>query len=83
MRIAVQTGLNELMETLKNKGYNVVPYRQGGDNIKITIINDVDEEYEEIQPVSFMGEGENEMVVIDATKLSQNQVIHFVEKYAK
>ncbi len=82
MKIAVQTGLNEIMETLKGKGYNVVPYRDGGTDIKVTIINDVDEEYEEIEPVSFMGEGDSSMVVIDATRLSQDQVIHFVEKYA-
>lgn len=82
MKIAVQTGLNNIMDTLKGKGYTVVPYRDGGTDIKVTIINDVDEEYEEIEPVSFMGEGDSAMVVIDATKLSQEQVVQYVEKYA-
>lgn len=82
MKIAVQTGLNEIFETLKAKGYEVVPYRDGGSDIKVTVINDVDEEYEEIEPVSFMGEGDNQMVVLDATVLSHDQVVSYVQKYA-
>lgn len=81
MKIAIQSGLGELTEILKSKGYDVVPFRDGGSDIRITIINDVDEEYEEIDPVTFMGQGENEMVLLDASKLNQVEVIAFVEKY--
>jgi Uncharacterised protein family (UPF0180). len=81
MKIAIQTGLGELAEILKSKGYDVVPFRDGGSDIRITIINDVDEEYEEIDPVTFMGQGDNEMVLLDASKLKQIEVIAFVEKY--
>ncbi|GAB6108500.1 YkuS family protein [Fusibacter bizertensis] len=81
MKIAIQVGLGELTEKLKSKGYEVVPFRDGGSDIRITIINDVDEEYEEIDPVTFMGQGDNEMVLIDASKLSQTEVIAYVDKY--
>lgn len=81
MKIAIQSGLGELTEILKSKGYEVVPFRDGGSDIRITIINDIDEEYEEIDPVTFMGQGENEMVLLDASKLNQVEVIAFVEKY--
>ncbi len=81
MKIAIQSGLGELTEILKSKGYDVVPFRDGGSDIRITIINDIDEEYEEIDPVTFMGQGENEMVLLDASKLNQVEVIAFVEKY--
>lgn len=81
MKIAIQVGLGELTEKLKSKGYDVVPFRDGGSDIRITIINDVDEEYEEIDPVTFMGQGDNEMVLIDASKLSQTEIIAYVDKY--
>lgn len=81
MKIAIQVGLGELTEKLKSKGYEVVPFRDGGSDIRITIINDVDEEYEEIDPVTFMGQGDNEMVLIDASKLSQTEIIAYVDKY--
>lgn len=81
MKIAVQSGMDALMETLKSKGYEVVAFREGGSDIKITVLNDIDEEYEEIDPVTFMGEGENEMVLLDASRLSQDQILAYVEKY--
>ena len=82
MKIAVQTGLDDIMTILKEKNYDVVPYKEGGTDIKITILNDIDEEYEEIDPVCFMGEGDDEMVLLDASRLSQEDVIKYVEKYA-
>lgn len=81
MKIAIQTGLGELSEILKAKGFVVVPFRQGGNDVKITILNDIDEVYEEIDPVTFMGEEGEEMVLLDAGKLSQAEIIAYVEKY--
>ncbi|MCA0386751.1 MAG: YkuS family protein [Firmicutes bacterium] len=81
MKIAIQTGLGELSEILKAKGFEVVPFRQGGNDVKITILNDIDEVYEEIDPVTFMGEEGEEMVLLDAGKLSQAEIIAYVEKY--
>lgn len=81
MKIAIQAGLSELTQMLRAKGYDVVPFRDGGENIRITILNDVDEEYEEIDPVTFMGEGDGEMVLLDASRLSQTEIFAYVEKY--
>ena len=81
MKIAIQTGLNDLAELLKIKGYEVVPFREGGQNIRITILNDIDEEYEEMDPVTFMGEEDEQMVLLDASRLSQKEILTYVEKY--
>jgi len=81
MKIAIQTGLNDLAELLKIKGYEVVPFREGGQDIRITILNDIDEEYEEMDPVTFMGEQDEEMVLLDASRLSQKEILTYVEKY--
>lgn len=83
MKIAIQTGLGELSEELRSKGYDVVSYRDGGEGIKMTILNDIDEEYEEMNPVTFMGEGEDEMVILDASRLSKTEIFAYVEKYMK
>ena len=81
MKIAIQAGLSELTQMLRAKGSDVVPFRDGGENIRITILNDVDEEYEEIDPVTFMGDGDGEMVLLDASRLSQTEIFAYVEKY--
>ncbi len=83
MKIAIQTGLEELAEELKAKGYEVVPFRSSGQNVRISILNDIDAEYEEIDPVTFMGEPDEEMVLLDASKLSKNEILVFVDKYMK
>lgn len=81
MKIAIQAGLGDLEAVLKMKGYDVVPFREGGENIKITILNDIDEVYEEIDPVTFMGEEGEEMVLLDASRLSQTEILAYVAKY--
>lgn len=81
MKIAIQAGLGDLETVLKMKGYDVVPFREGGDNIKITILNDIDEVYEEIDPVTFMGEQGEEMVLLNASRLSQTEILAYVAKY--
>ncbi len=81
MKIAIQAGLGDLEAVLKMKGYDVVPFREGGENIKITILNDIDEEYEEINPVTFMGDEGEEMVLLDASRLSQTEILAYVAKY--
>ena len=83
MKIAVQTGMGELEAILMAKGYEVVPFREGGTGIKMTILNDIDEEYEEIDPVTFMGEGDSAMILLDASRLSQSEILTYCEKYTK
>ena len=81
MKIAIQAGLGDLEAVLKMKGYDVVPFRDGGENIKITILNDIDAVYEEIDPVTFMCEEGDEMILLDASKLSQTEILSYVAKY--
>lgn len=81
MKIAIQTGMENLENALQSKGFEVVPFRNGGENIGITILNGIDEEYEEMDPVTFMGEGLNQMVLLDASRLDENKIIEYVEKY--
>lgn len=80
-RVALQNGLEGLKEKLATKGYDVVSYANGGSAVRVTVINNVEGAYEEIDPVSFFGEGENEMVVLDASKLTEDQIMKYVEKY--
>ncbi len=81
MKIAIQSGMHDLEMALKEKGYEVVAYEDGGTDIKITIINDVDEAYEEIDPVTFYGTEEDAMVLLDASALSREDVLKYVDKY--
>lgn len=81
MKIAIQAGMHDIEETLKEKGYDVVAYGDGGSDIRITIINDVDESYEEIDPVTFYGTEEDAMILLDASALSKEDVIKYVDKY--
>ncbi len=83
MKIAIGAGMAHLEEKLMSKGYDVVPYRDSGMDIKIAIVNDIDEEYEEIDPVTFYGNGESEMILLNASRLSEDQVMIYVEKYTK
>lgn len=82
MKIAIQTGLKTLEELLKNKGYDVVPFRESGLGVKISILTDIDEAYEEIDPVTFYGPEGDEMVLLNATQLSEEDILRYVEKYA-
>ncbi len=82
MKITIQTGLGELERQLGTMGYELIPYRGGSAQTKVCIINNVDEAYEEIDPVTFMGTGENEVVLLDASRLSSEDVLKFVSKYA-
>ena len=83
MKIAIQTGMAEIEAALTAKGYEVVPFREGGTDIKMTILNDIDEEYEEIDPVTFMGEGDSAMILLDASRLSQSEILTYCDKYMK
>lgn len=80
-RVSLQKGLEAIREKLTAKGYDVVDYGEDGKNVKVTVINNVEGAYEEIDPVSFFGEGDNEMVVLDASKLTEDQIMKYVEKY--
>jgi len=79
-KIAVQQGLKEIVDLLKSKGYDVVPFEASGNNVDITIISGVDSEYEEIETAQCRAWGqEGDMLVINATALSPEKVLEYVE----
>lgn len=81
MKIAIQAGMKEIELALKEKGYQVIPYGESSDDIKMTIINDVVSEYEEIDPVTFYGPKNAEMILLDGGKLKWEEILYYVEKY--
>lgn len=79
-KIAVQQGLNEISDLLSSKGYDVVPFETFKDKVAVTIISGVDSAYEEIEPAQCRNcGGDEEMLVINATRLSPEKVLEYVE----
>ncbi|WP_432662308.1 YkuS family protein [Wukongibacter baidiensis] len=79
-RIAVQQGLNEIAELLKDNGHDVVEFETSKDDIDITIISGVDSAYEEIETAQCRVCGPDDtMLVINATTLSPEKVLEYVE----
>ncbi len=79
-RIAVQQGLNEITQLLKDKGHDVVQFETSKANVDITIISGVDSAYEEIETAQCRVCGPDEkMLVINATTLSPEKVLEYVE----
>ena len=79
-RIAVQRGLNEIAELLKDKGHDIVEFETSKSDVDVTIISGVDSAYEEIETAQcrFCGPDEK-MLVINATTLSPEKVLEYVE----
>jgi len=80
MKIAIQSDLQVLDLLLKEKGYETVPYRQSGMDCHVAIINNIDEEYEEMEPVSYLGD---QMMILNASRLSQEQVLSHIKNFSQ
>lgn len=79
-RIAVQQGLSEIANLLWDKGYDVVPFETSKDDIDVTVISGVDSEYEEIETAQCrVWNSKGKMLVINATKLSPEKVLEYIE----
>jgi hypothetical protein len=72
-----------LEQALILKGHEVVPYRQSGAGARVNIINNIDAEYEEMEPVSYIGAGAGEVMILNASQLSEDQVLAHVEKFSR
>jgi hypothetical protein len=83
LKISIQKGMAALEQALILKGHDVVPYRQSGSGAKVNIINNIDAEYEEMEPVSYIGAGENEVMILNASQMSVDQVLTHVEKFSR
>ncbi len=82
-KIAIQAGLNEVEEVLIKEGFDVHKYGTAGLDADITIITGIDEAYEEIQPEEYHKNGKKEMLIIDATNTSPEEVLKKVHKHTK
>lgn len=79
-KIAVQKGLDEIMDVLKKEGYNVVVYEDNKEDVDITIISGIDSEYEEIEPAQCRAYGnDKKMLIIDATRLTPETILKYVK----
>ena len=80
--IAVQDGLDEIKAALQEKGHAIVTYAEAATTADIAVISGIDSAYEEIETSQCMiqnGEG-GEMLLINATGLSPEQVLERVER---
>jgi hypothetical protein len=68
-KIAVQRGLNEIMEILKKEGYDVVLYEDNKDDVDVIILSGIDSEYEETEYAQCRVYGDKKMLLIDASRL--------------
>jgi len=81
IKIEVQSGLEDVMNTLSAEGYEVYKYGQAGLDADITIVTGIDEAYEEIQPAQFHSNGRKKMLVIDATNRTKEDILKRVHRY--
>jgi cephalosporin hydroxylase len=81
IKIEVQNGLDELMVSLTNEGFDVYKYGEAGLDADVTIITGIDEAYEEIEPAQFHKNGKKQMLVIDATNRTTQDVLTRVHRY--
>ncbi len=80
-KISIQKGIPDIEKALREAGHEVVYYGDHDMDADVTIICDVDEAYEEIEPVQcHIGKDEEHgMLVIDATNMTPEQVLKHVE----
>lgn len=80
-KIAVQSGLSEVEEALRNEGFDVYRYGSAGLDADVTIITGIDEAYEEIQPAQYHANGKKKMLVIDGTNSTTETILKRVHDY--
>ncbi|EOD01227.1 YkuS family protein [Caldisalinibacter kiritimatiensis] len=78
-KIAVQRGLNKIIELLKKEGYDVVLYEENKEDVDITIVSGIDSEYEETEYAQCRVYGDKKMLLIDASKLDLETVLRYVK----
>jgi len=81
IKVEVQNGLDDLMATLTQEGFEVYKYGQAGLDADITVITGIDEAYEEIEPAQFHKNGKKKMLVVDATNRSTEEIMTRIHRY--
>ncbi len=79
VKISVQPGMADVEKLLKTEGYEVVKYGHGDMDAHVTIINDVDMAYEEIEPVQQHGK----QLVINADNMTPEMILTTIQKRTK
>lgn len=79
-KISIQKGLDEIENLLRKEGHELVYMGEGDIGSDITIMNGVDTVYEEIEnkQCMFNGSKEHEMLVINASNLTPEEVLDMV-----
>ena len=79
-KISIQSGLDEIENLLKKDGHEVLHMGEGDIGSDISIMNGVDTVYEEIENKQCMynGNDEHEMLVINASNLTPQEVLEIV-----
>lgn len=81
-KISIQAGLPEIEQRLRDEGYEVVHFGENDLDAGVSILCGVDEAYEEIQPSEcrFSGDDAHDMLVINATNMSPDDVLNLIRK---
>lgn len=81
-KISIQPGLPEIEKRLREEGFDVVRFGENDMDAGVSVICGVDEAYEEIQPSEcrFAGDGEHDMLVINASNMTPDQVVQLIRK---
>lgn len=79
--IAVQDGLEPIKALLREKGHTIVPYQEINHSAEIAVVSGIDSAYEEIETAQCLikDPAGHELLLINATSLTPEQVLHHVE----
>ncbi len=79
-KISIQKGLDEIERLLRDAGHEVLYMGEGDIGADVTIMNGVDTVYEEIENSQCMynGNEDHQMLVINATNYSPQEVLELV-----
>jgi phage-related minor tail protein len=76
VKISIQPGMTNIEKLLRDEGYEVVNFGKNDMDANVSIINDVDMAYEEIDPVQFHGK----QLVINADNMTPEMILTAIQK---
>ncbi len=76
VKISIQPGMSDVETLLKKEGYHVVRYGDNDMDANVSILNNLDMAYEEIEPISCHGK----QLVINADSMTPEMILNAVKK---
>jgi hypothetical protein len=76
VKISIQPGMSDVETLLKKEGYHVVKYGDNDMDANVSILNNLDMAYEEIEPISCHGK----QLVINADSMTPEMILNAVKK---